>query len=205
MKHHTHTPKIAKIGIACGLISSLLLLGATAARADFIDYQVNGSHHQHGVSSFTSGGARYTKAGNLETFEHLNTTCNRVEHDTDVHYKTGVHTFTGDLKIGTVTNTICVQIFNAPASGPIIFLRASSAAGGTLKKYGGGQTVATGISGKFIAVKIVHDLNANTIKISINGSQKINVAGGKGGSFNLKYGNYGTGAPTKTQWRDANW
>ena len=202
---HADIALATKTRLAIGLFSSLLMLGASVARADFIDIQISGKHSRHSVSSFTQGGARYTKSGSTETFEHLNTTCNRVEHDTDVHYKTGVHTFTGDLKIGAVTQTICVQIFNAPASGPILFLRASSAAGGTLKKYGGGNTVATGISGEWVPIKIVHDLNANTLKVWVRGSLKYSGSGGKGGSFNLKYGNYGTGAPTKTQWRNANW
>jgi len=188
--------------LALGLFT--MLLGASVARADFIDYELFDKHYHHAVSSFTDGGAKYTKSGGIESFYHLNTTCNRVEHDTDTHYQTGVHTFTGQLKLIQVAGKICIQIFNAKASS-FMAISGYSKDGGTLEKQGGDVVLATGVLNKWVKIKIVHDLNANTVTIYINDVKKYTAGGGKGGSFNLKYGNYGSGAPTETQWKDAKW
>ena len=150
-------------------------------------------------------GARFSKAGDGETFEHLDTSCNRVEVDTNNHYKGATHTFEGEVKIGDVSGQSVLQIFNAPASGPIMMIKAYTSGGGTLRKVAGGVTLASGISGQWVGVRVVHDLGANTLKIYIDGKLKWSGSGGDGGSFNLKYGNYGTGAPTKVQWRNVNW
>lgn len=171
----------------------------------FVDSQCGGKHRRHPISSFTYKGARYIRSGNVETFDHLDTSCNRVEVDTNDHYKTGTHTFTGDVRIERVTGQSVVQIFDATASGPIMMIKAFDAGGGTLRKYGGAVELADGVEGKWVSVRIVHDLGANTLGIWINGQRKWSGSGGRGGGFNLKYGNYGTGAPTRVQWRNASW
>jgi hypothetical protein len=176
-----------------------------AVAGAFVDIQCGGKHKRHAISSFTDMGARFTKSGDNETFEHLDTSCNRVEIDTNVHYKTGTHTFEGEVKIGDVSGQSVVQIFNAPRSGPIMMIKAFNADGGTLRKFGGSVTLATGITDEFVKVKIVHNLSADTMTIFINGKNAWSGGGGAGGGFNLKYGNYGTGAPTKVQWRNVSW
>jgi hypothetical protein len=176
-----------------------------AVAGAFVDIQCHGKHERHAISSFTDEGARFTRSGDNETFEHLDTSCNRVEVDTNVHYKTGTHTFEGDVKIGDVNGQSVVQIFNAPRSGPIMMIKAFAAGGGTLKKFGGSVTLITGVTDDFVHVKIVHNLEANTLTIFINGKNAWSGGGGAGGGFNLKYGNYGTGAPTKVQWRNVSW
>jgi hypothetical protein len=168
----------------------------------YLSIQCQGKHSRHEVRSTTHRGGRFTKAGNTETFEHLNKTCNRVEVDTNDHYKTGTHTFSGDVRIGKVSGQSIVQIFNAPASGPIMMIKAYGADGGTLRKQGGSVTLIRGISNEWVNVRTVHNLGANSLTIFINGDRAWSGSGGRGGSFNLKYGNYGTGAPTKVQWRN---
>jgi hypothetical protein len=173
-----------------------------AAPGAFLDLQCGGKHARHPIDSITDRGARFTESGNTETFEHLNTSCNRVEIDTNDHYQSGTHTFTGEVRIGTVSGQSILQIFNAPRSGPIMMIKAYGAGGGTLRKHGGSVTLVTGVANEWVKVKVVHNLGANTLTISINGDEKWSGSGGAGGSFNLKYGNYGTGAPTKVQWRN---
>src|ERR1043166_9801463 len=88
-----------------------LLLAAGAARAQigsgwnsmsiggFIDYEVNDSHHQHSLSSFSLTSCYYTRGTSSETFGLKTSASNRVEHDTDSHYQSGRRQFQGDLKI----------------------------------------------------------------------------------------------------------
>jgi hypothetical protein len=171
----------------------------------YLDIQCQGKHSHHPIDDITHKGARFSNAGGTETFEHLNITCNRVEVDTNDHYKTGVHTFEGEVKIGDVSGQSVVQIFNAPSSGPILMIKAYDNGGGTLKKLAGSVQLISGATNEWVRVRIVHNLNANTLTVYINGDRKWSGPGGKGGSFNLKYGNYGTGAPTKVQWRNVSW
>jgi hypothetical protein len=171
----------------------------------FLDLQCGGKHRRHSIGGVTYQGAKYAKTGGVETFEHLDRSCNRVEIDTNVHYKGGVHTFEGDVRIGQVSGQSVVQIFDAPSSGPIMMIKAYESGGGTLRKLAGSVELASGISNEWVGVRIVHNLDANTLRIYINGRLEWSGSGGEGGSFNLKYGNYGTGAPTKVQWRNVSW
>lgn len=171
----------------------------------YLDIQCRGKHRRHPIKSITTGGGRYVKSGNVETFEHLDTSCNRVEIDTNDHYKTGRHVFEGEVRIGRVTGQSVVQIFDATSSGPIMMIKAYSSGGGTLRKLAGSVTLASGVANKWVRIRIVHDLGPNTMSIDVNGERKWSGNGGRGGGFNLKYGNYGTGAPTDVQWRNASW
>jgi hypothetical protein len=171
----------------------------------FVDTQCRGKHERHDIASFTDGGAKYTRAGDVETFEHLDTSCNRVEIDTNDHYKTGRHEFTGDVRLGQVTGQTVLQIFDATRSGPIIMIRGYGTGGGTLRKLAGSVTLAAGIAGEWVNIRVVHDLDDNKLETFVNGARRWSGSGGRGGGFNLKYGNYGTGAPTKVQWRNARW
>lgn len=171
----------------------------------FVDTQCRGKHKRHDIASFTAGGARYTRAGDVETFEHLDHSCNRVEIDTNDHYKGGRHEFTGDVRLGQVNGQTVLQIFDATRSGPIMMIRGYGAGGGTLRKLAGSVTLAAGIGGDWVNIRVVHDLTDNKLEIWANGARRWSGSGGRGGGFNLKYGNYGTGAPTRVQWRNASW
>ena len=85
-----------------------------------------------------------------------------------------------------------------------MMVKAYDSGGGTLKKVAGGVTLATGIKGDWVRLRVVHDLGDNTLSIYVNGDRKWNGSGGRGGGFNVKYGNYGTGA-SDVQWRGASW
>ncbi len=199
--------------IPLGLITTVLFTAATAPAqigsgwhrmsiGGFIDYEVGDVHHQHSVSSFSLPSMYYTKSSSSETFGLKTAASNRVEHDTDSHYTSGRRQFQGNLQIfNGIDNQSCVQIFDGSASGPILMIKGYSSSGGTLKKQGGSVTIATGCFGKTERVNLVHDLNANTLTVYINGTRKWSGGGGKGGSFNLKYGLYGSfNAATKTIW-----
>jgi len=199
--------------IHISLFSAFVLTVATVARADFIDTQErpSGTHTHHPVESFTDGGARYTydltSSGRIETFEELDATCGRVEHSSDVSYQTGRHIFMGDVKIIDISSTIVVQIFNAKHSGPLMFLLATTSNGGNLKKYGGPAIVATNCLNRWVAVKIDHDLDADTLKVYIDGELKWQGGASKDDfSGGVKYGTYGgDNRPVKVQWRNVQW
>jgi len=202
-------PRMIPLSIVSGL-----LLAAISAQAQigsgwtsmsiggFIDYEVNDVHHQHSISSFSLTSMYYTKGTSSETFGLKTSASNRVEHDTDSHYQSCRRQFQGDLQIfNGISNQSCVQIFNASASGPILMIKGYGSSGGTLKKQGGSIVIATSCFGTSKRINLVHDLNANTLKVYVNGSLKWSGGGGAGGSFNLKYGLYGTfNAATKTIW-----
>jgi len=168
----------------------------------FIDYEVDGAHHQHSISSFSLSSMYYTKGTSSETFGLKTSHSNRVEHDTDSHYQSGRRQFQGNLQIFSgISSQSCVQIFNAPASGPILMIKGYGSDNGTLKKQGGSVVIATSCFGTTKRVNLVHDLNANTMAVYINGTKKWSGSGGAGGSFNLKYGLYGSfNSATKTIW-----
>jgi len=192
----------------------MLLLSAGAARAQigsgwtsmsiggFIDYEVDDVHHQHSISSFSLTSMYYTKGTSSETFGLKTSHSNRVEHDTDSHYSSVRRQFQGNLQIFSgISDQSCVQIFNAPASGPILMIKGYGSSSGTLKKQGGSVVIATGCFGVTERINLIHDLNANTMAVYVNGSKKWSGGGGAGGSFNLKYGLYGSfNSATKTIW-----
>jgi hypothetical protein len=169
----------------------------------FVDVECNDKHRRFPIKSFSSGGVKYTRQGDNETFDR-DGRCNRLEIDTNDHYKSGTHEFEGDVRIGDVSGQSVVQIFDASSSGPIMMVKAYSSGGGTLRKLAGSVTLATGIKGEWVRLRIVHNLGANTLTIYVNGDRKWSGSGGRGGGFNLKYGNYGTGA-SDVQWRGVSW
>lgn len=205
MKMHNKLPAMRSLAGLPSLtaLAALLILGSAAvSRADLIDYQddATGKHRHFPVASFTHGGAKYTKSGSLEVFELQNRTPRRIEHRIEPHYNSGKHTFEGEVKIDQASATTIFQVFNARRPGPTMFLQAS---GGTIKRYGGGVVVASGIQGKWTRIKVVHDLPGNKLQVFINGALK--NSGGAGGSFSgdMKYGTYGgTSRPVKVSWRN---
>lgn len=173
----------------------------------FVDTECGDKHRRHGIDSFTYKGARFTKSGSVETYDHLDFSCNRVEIDTNTHYKSGRHTFEGDVKIVRVSaKTSVVQIFKG-GSGPVLMIRGNSSSGGVLRSPGGGPTYASGIMNKWVSLRIVHDLPGDSLTVDVDGRRAYssNAKKGGGGGFNVKYGNYGTGAPTTVQWRNVSW
>ena len=173
-----------------------------ALSGDFIDYEVSDVHYQHSVSSFSLPSVYYTGSGSTETFGLTTSGSNRVEHDSNSHYSSGSRQFEGYLQIFSgISEQSCVQIFDGTASGPILMIKGYGASNGTLRKQGGSVTLATDCFGKTFRVNIIHDLNADTLSVYLDGTQLWTGSGGVGGSFNVKYGLYGTfNASTKTIW-----
>jgi len=195
------------------VLPAALLLAATAQAqigggwasmtiGGFLDYEVSDKHFQHNLTSFSLPSVYYTNAAGSESFGLTTSGSNRAEHDTDSHYNSGSRQFQGDLQIFSgISDQSTVQIFNAPASGPILMLKAYGSNNGKLEKQGGSVVVAQNCFGQTERVNIIHDLNANTLTLYINGSQVWSGGGGLGGSFNFKYGLYGSfNASTHTVW-----
>ena len=175
----------------------------------FVDTECGDKHKRHPLETFTYKGARYIREGNVETFDHVDYSCNRVEIDTNTHYRAGKHTFQGDVKVvrpGKEGKTSVVQLFHGKR-GAVLMIRGFNASGGSLRSPGGGPTYATNILNDWVNIKIVHDLPGNKLTIFANGKQIKSGGASNDGTagFNIKYGNYGTGAPTSIQWRNATW
>jgi len=198
---------IAALVAAPGVARAQIGQGWTplALTDDFIDTQSMGMHARHPIATFTTSGARYDKTGDTETFELYDPSFNRVEHDTNHHYKTGKIQFEGTVQIYPgVNHQFIVQLFNAPASGPIMALSAYSTNNGTIRKQGGSVDVATNAFGRDIRVNIIHDLDANTLTVYIDGKSAWSGGGGAGGGFNFKYGSYGSlngSTSAKARWQ----
>ena len=174
---------------------------------DYIDTQSMGKHQRHPIASLTTSGARYMKEGDSETFELFDPSFNRVEHDSNHHYRTGKVQFEGIVQIYPgVNHQFIVQNFNAAGSGPIMALSAFSRDGGVIIKQGGSVEVARNAFGRDIRVNIIHDLDANTLAVYIDGLRAWAGAGGAGGGgFNFKYGSYGSlngSTSAKARWKN---
>ena len=214
MHYMKNTPNPLKKRLMQGALLGMLLVSASVARAQigsgwssmsiggFIDYEVDDVHHQHSVSSFSLSSCYYTKGTSSETFGLKTSHSNRVEHDTDSHYSSGKRQFQGNLQIFSgISSQSTVQIFNGKASGPILMIKGYGSDGGKLEKQGGSVVIATSCFGTTKRINIIHDLNANTMAVYVNGTKKWSGSGGVGGSFNLKYGLYGSfNSSTKTIW-----
>jgi hypothetical protein len=175
----------------------------------FIDYQVDGKHQRHAVSSFSIPSAYYKLSGGTEEFGLRTGASNRMEHDTDDHYRSGRRLFEGDLQIYPgISQQSVVQIFGGGPGGPILMIKAYGRENGSLvvTRDTGMNMITNGFAGGKIRVRIVHEVGAHRLTIFINGSQKWTGADAgtsyKGG-YNIKYGLYGTfkGA-THTVWTD---
>ena len=201
--------------------TSLLLIGGSAypaaATADrqwrplavggFIDYQLNGKHQRHPVSSFSLPSAYYKLSGGTEEFGLKTSASNRMEHDTDDHYRSGRRQFEGDLQIYPgISQQSVVQVFGGGPGGPILMIKAYGRNNGSLvvTRDTSKDMITNGFNGAKIRVRIVHDVGAHRLTIYINGAQKWTGADAgtsyKGG-YNIKYGLYGSlNSATHTVW-----
>jgi hypothetical protein len=100
--------------------------------------------------------------------------------------KTGEHLFSADVMVEAGSENVCIQQMKG-ALGPLgTYLRVN---GGTLHQLGG-DTVATGIYGKWINVKVAWDIPTGTGRVWINNCLKTTVHGTKGSTWYFKFGTY---------------
>jgi hypothetical protein len=100
--------------------------------------------------------------------------------------KTGEHLFSADAMVEAGSENVCIQQFKG-ALGPLgTYLRVN---GGTLHQLGG-DTVATGIYGKWINIKVAWDIPSGTGRVWINNCLKTTVHGTKGSTWYFKFGTY---------------
>jgi hypothetical protein len=173
----------------------------------FIDYEVGDKHHRHDLTSFSLPSAYYTRVGDSEEFGLRTGASNRVEHDTDVHYRSGVRQFDGDLQVFPgISRQSVVQIFGGGRGGPILMIKAYGRNNGSLvvTRDTSHNLITDAFGAGPIHVRLVHDVDAHRLTISINGVQKWSGPDGGPsytGGYNIKYGLYGTfSAPTHTIW-----
>jgi hypothetical protein len=180
---------------------------ATFAPGGFVDYEVNVKHQRHDLSSFSLPSVYYRKAGDTEEFGLKTGASNRVEHDTDDHYRSGRHEFQGDVQVFPgISQQSVVQIFGGGSGGPILMIKGYGREGGSLvlTRNTGDNLITNAFKAGKIRVRLVHDVGAHRMTIYINGAQKwtgADAGSGYSGGYNVKYGLYGSfSAPTHTVW-----
>jgi len=179
--------------------------------SSFIQFQSRGKITQYPFTQthLVQAGASYDRAGGVETFKLFNNgASNRGEVRLKNEYTTGWRQFSGDVRISPPTDDECVmQIFGAHTSGAMMMVRAFSADGGTLKLMlmlnHSHQIIVTHIYGVWLHLNIVHDANANTVAVYVNGK----LAGSspvEAGNHYMKYGLYGSlrTATAQAEWRN---
>src|SRR4051794_28414471 len=174
---------------------------AAAAPGGFIDYQVGGEHKRHDISSFSLPSAYYKKSGDTEEFGLRTGSSNRIEHDTDDHYKSGRHEFQGDLQVFPgISQQSVVQIFGGGKGGPILMIKVYGREGGSLvlTRNTAGNLLTNAFKAGKIRIRLVHDVGAHRMTVYINGAQRwtgADAGSGYSGGYNVKYGLYGGFSP----------
>ncbi len=209
---------------ACSAVIALAAAGAvtTVYQADaaadspsrfapggYIDYQVDGQHRRHDLTSFSVPSAYYVRRGNTEEFGLRTGASNRMEHDTDVHYRSGKREFEGDVQVFRgISQQSLVQIFGGGSGGPILMIKAYGRKNGSLvlTRNTADNLITNAFNAGKIRVRLVHDVGAHRMSVYINGDRKWTGADADSsykGGYNVKYGLYGTfKAPTHTIWSD---
>jgi hypothetical protein len=144
------------------------------------------------TTSITNGGGRYTNSGGVETFELVNHESNRVERRFLDDYSNGRRQFQADITIFAPSNNESVhQIFNGPA-GPWLIMRQLNTSGGSIRLGGGthSELLATDLYGKSFQLNTINDISGDT-QVYIDGVLKVTIKH-PGGTFDTKYGCYGT-------------
>jgi hypothetical protein len=100
--------------------------------------------------------------------------------------KSGEHLYSADFMVEAGSENVCIQQVKG-ALGPLgTYLRVN---GGTLHQLGG-DTVASGIYGKWLNMKVAWDVATGTGRIWINNCLKTTVHGTKGSIWYFKFGTY---------------
>jgi hypothetical protein len=100
--------------------------------------------------------------------------------------KNGEHLFSADFMVEPGSENVCIQQVKG-ALGPLgTYLRVN---GGTLHQLGG-ETVASGIYGKWLNMKVAWDIATGTGRVWINNCLKTTVHGTKGSTWYFKFGTY---------------
>jgi hypothetical protein len=175
----------------------------------YIDYQVEGKHHRHDLSSFRLPSAYYARSGGSEEFGLETSQSNRMEHDTNHHYNKGRRQFQGDLRVFPgISQQSVVQIFGGGPGGPILMIKCYGRNNGSLvvTRDTSKNMITNAFTAGKIRVNLIHDVDDDRLSIYINGSQKWtgpDAGSSYRGSYNIKYGLYGTfRSRTHTVWSD---
>jgi hypothetical protein len=195
------------VGVPVGIRPALADVSPAAVNAGFVDYEVNDTHHQHALSSFSLPSAYYKRSGETEEFGLKTGASNRVEHDTDKHYTTGTKTFQGDLQVFRgISQQSVVQIFGGGPGGPILMIKCYGRNNGSLvvTRDSTKNMITNAFSAGKIRIKLVHNTSSHKLTVYVNGAQKwtgSDAGSSYKGGYNVKYGLYGSfNSATHTIW-----
>jgi hypothetical protein len=172
----------------------------------FIQLETHDTFTQYATASthLVEAGVSYDRAGGVETFRLFNNDAsNRGEVRLKNEYSSGLHQFSGDVRISPPTDDECVmQIFGAKSGGAAMMIRAYAANGGTLMLIRSRKVLASHIYGVWVHLNVVHDATANTVAVYVNGKLAATTPVDAAIHY-MKYGIYGTlaTASAQSQWR----
>jgi hypothetical protein len=204
------------------MLGSALLLWANVAPAQMgsgwtqqsyserLEYHHTGGPEIETISpapaSFADAYIAYTNNGGLRTFVFQNTTAGRVEIRVNNDYTSGTHQFEGYLTFYTPSSelsdyqdTIVSQDFGA-ATHAAWKLEVHTNSNGSLTAEG--PTILTGVYGQTHRINIIHDMNAATIQVFVDGSLLYNQADQGGTNHYTKFGMYGGHVVTRDTWNN---
>lgn len=166
-----------------GVVAASLALAASAEAqigtgwtryypTSIIDTECGDVHTNHGdPASLSYKGVRFTNSGGVETYQLLDTSCNRVERRSDVHYRSGRRQWETTLRIHAPTNQFLMQIFAGGGVGMYWSLRArNSISGGGIRV--GTTVVASNVYGKWLRFNVIHDMDSRVMRCYVDGSLK---------------------------------
>jgi len=155
-------------------------------------------------SGFSDGYIAYTNVNNTRYFWFLNTTAGRAEIRVNNDYTNGTHQFEGYLtffqptsELSDYEDTIVNQDFGA-ATHASWKLEVHTNSSGSLVAEG--PTIMTGVYGQTHRINVIHDMNAATIQVFVDGSLLYNQADQGGTNHYTKFGMYGGHVTTHDQW-----
>jgi hypothetical protein len=131
-----------------------------------------------------------------EPFEEVSSTDPRTELRFKEEYATGSHMWGAQIRVPTGSVGACVaQIVRIdPPSGTSntdLQLRAFAENGGTLRRYTGGEILATGIYDTWTDVKIAHLADTGSIEVYVNDTLKLTTSDRGPSKRHFKCGVYG--------------
>jgi len=202
------------------LLGAALFIGATIAQAQMgsgwtqqsyterLEYHHTGGDELDTISpapsGFSDGYIAYTNVNNTRYFWFLNTTAGRAEIRVNNDYTNGTHQFEGYLtfyqptsELSDYEDTIVNQDFGA-ATHASWKLEVHTNSSGSLVAEG--PTIMTGVYGQTHRINVIHDMNAATIQVFVDGSLLYNQADQGGTNHYTKFGMYGGHVTTHDQW-----
>ncbi|KAK2391086.1 citrate-binding protein [Trifolium repens] len=153
--------------------------------------------------SFTNGVHKFWIYPTDKPFQSGSTTQPRTEiRVTGYDYTSGIRQFEGYAYVPSGTSGVCIQqVFGGSSASTASQLRVYD---GSLTRYRS-PTLSTNIYNRWFKVNVIHDANANNVKIYIDGDLKFDGGDNGDNTHYFKFGVYVQNDPSgymESRWKD---